>query len=148
MIRRYFEAALFAGALATPAAAEQRCLDSKLSQPIQLTGTLTRKVFPGPPNFEDVRKGDAPEPGYILRLRKPICITGDDFIEQDKLVERVQIFPDYAKRQDKALARELRGSVGKRVVVEGASPFGAHTGHHHAPVLLPITRIMPASDNR
>jgi len=136
------------GALATPAAAEQRCIDSKLPQPIQLTGILTRKVFPGPPNFEDVRKGDRPEPGYILRLQQPICLTGDDFIEPDRLVERVQIFPDFTKQQDKALARELRGSVGKRVVVEGASPFGAQTGHHHAPILLSITRIMPASGNR
>lgn len=28
-------------------------------------------MFAGPPNFEDVRKGDAPEPSYILALDSP-----------------------------------------------------------------------------
>lgn len=36
--------------------------------------------------------------------------------------------------------------VGRRVRVEGKSAFGAHTGHHHAPLLLPITQITSASD--
>jgi hypothetical protein len=104
-------------------------------------------MFAGPPNYEDVRKGDRPEPSYILKLQKPICIVGGEFIEPDKLIDRVQIFPGYESKDNKTLFRELRRSVGKVVVVQGSSPFGAHTGHHHAPLLLPITKITIASEN-
>jgi len=147
MIRRCFIAILCVGALAAPAAAEEPCVDLKASQTVQLKGTLTYKMFAGPPNYEDVRKGDRPEPSYILKLQKPICIVGDEFIEPDKLIDRVQIFPGYESKDNKTLFRELRRSVGKAVVVQGNSPFGAHTGHHHAPLLLPITKIMIASEN-
>ncbi len=147
MIRRCFTAILMASALAIPATAEERCIDLKVSRTVQLRGTLTHKVFPGPPNFENLRKGDKPEPSYILRLQKPVCIIGDEFIEQDKLIERVQIFPEYADRENKALNRKLRNLIGKVVVVQGNSPFGAHTGHHHAPLLLPITKIEIAPEH-
>ena len=147
MIRRYLTAILIAGALALPAAAEERCVDLKAIETIQFKGTLTHKVFPGPPNFEDVRKGDRPEPTYILKLEKPICVTGDEFIEQGTRIERVQIFPDYANKEDRILTGKLRSLVGKVVVVQGNSPFGAHTGHHHAPLLLPITKIAVASEH-
>ena len=36
--------------------------------------------------------------------------------------------------------------MGQRVRVEGKSPFGAITAHHHAPLLLPITQIESVSD--
>ena len=49
------------------------CLDLKQSQSFHFEGVLTYEVFPGPPNFEDVREGDKPEPTYILQLKKPIA---------------------------------------------------------------------------
>src|SRR6478672_5374495 len=58
---------------------------------------------------------------------------------------RFRFFPESSDKAAPALSRDLRRWVGKRVVVEGTSPFGAHTGHHHAPLLLPITRIALAS---
>ena len=121
------------------------CLDLKQSQPFRFEGVLTRRVFPGPPNYQDVRKGDKPEPTYILRLQKPICVSGDEFIDAQKKIDRIQIFPKDASNEAKLLWKELRKLVGKPVVVEGSEPFGAHTGHHHAPLLLPITKISIAS---
>jgi len=134
-------AVVMAGAFAIHAEAAEPCMDLKASKVVQFEGTLTRKIFAGPPNYEDVRKGDRPEPAYILQLKKPICVAGDEFIGQDKLIDRVQIFPEYEEKENKALVRALRGSIGKVVAVEGVSPFGAHTGHHHAPLLLPISKI-------
>lgn len=121
--------------------ASRPCIDLKQSQSFHFEGLLTYKVFPGPPNFEDVRKGDKPEPTYILQLQKPICVSGDPFIDPKQQIDRVQIFPDDANKETQALWKALRQSVGKFVAVEGSEPFGAHTGHHHAPVVLPITKM-------
>jgi hypothetical protein len=102
-------------------------------------------VFPGPPKFEDVRKGDKTEPTYILQLQKPICVSGDEFIDPKQQIDRIQIFPDYADKENPELWKELRRLVGEFVAVDGSEPFGAHTGHHHAPFLLPIKEITLAS---
>ncbi|MBV1699772.1 MAG: DUF4431 domain-containing protein [Hyphomicrobiales bacterium] len=120
------------------------CVDLKRSERIRFEGVLTHKVFPGAPNYQDVRKGDKPEPAYILHLPKPICVAGDAFIGPDKQIDRIQIFPAY-QADDRPLWAALRASVGKSVVVEGTEPFGAHTGHHHAPLLLPATKITVAT---
>jgi hypothetical protein len=112
---------------------------------LSFEGTLNYRIFAGPPNYQDVRKGDTPEPTYILKLAEPICVSGDEFIDPGDKFDQVQIFSEPSDKAAQALSRDLRRLVGKRVVVEGTSPFGAHTGHHHAPLMLPITRISIAS---
>jgi FtsP/CotA-like multicopper oxidase with cupredoxin domain len=131
--------------LGLASAANAACLDLKQTNVLSLEGTLSYRIFAGPPNYEDVRKGDTPEPTYILTLAEPICASGDEFVDPRDTFSQVQIFPESSGKAVPALAKDLRRWVGKRVVVEGASPFGAHTGHHHAPLLLPITRIALAS---
>jgi hypothetical protein len=42
---------------------------------------LNYRIFAGPPNYEDVRKGDTPEPIYILTLAEPICASRDEFVD-------------------------------------------------------------------
>jgi Domain of unknown function (DUF4431) len=104
-------------------------------------GTLAYSIFPGPPNYEDVRKGDTPEAAYILTLNAPICATGDDFLNPEKRFDKIQVYPADSGAAGTFLSRDLRRFLGKRVTVEGNLPFGAHTGHHHAPLLLPISKI-------
>lgn len=55
-------ALVFAAAFTSPAAAA--CSDLSKHPEISASGDLTRPMFAGPPNYEDVRKGDAPEPSY------------------------------------------------------------------------------------
>jgi hypothetical protein len=126
--------------------ASAACIDLKQANNLSFEGILNYRIFAGPPNYEDVRKGDAPEPTYILTLPEPICASGDEFVDQSDKFNEVQIFPESSDKAAQALSRDLRRLVGKRVIVEGTSPFGAHTGHHHAPLMLPITRISVASD--
>ena len=126
-------------ALGLASAADAACLD--LKQSLSLEGTLNYRIFAGPPNYEDVRKGDTPEPTYILTLAEPMCASGDEFLDPRDKFSQVQIFPESSDKAATALSRDLRRWIGKRVVVEGTPPFGAHTGHHHAPLMLPITRI-------
>jgi len=127
---------------AAPALGAGSCIDVRMPEAVQCEGRLTHKIFPGPPNFENVRKGDKPEPTYILELQKPVCVKGDDSIDENKLIDRVQIFPEPESAENRALFKKLRSLIGKTIVVKGTAPFGAITGHHHAPLLLPITEIM------
>ena len=108
---------------------------------------LSHQNFPGAPNFEDVRKGDAREGAYILTLDAPACAVGDDFLNASESFDRIQLLPNDA-RPDPKLSRKLRRLVGKRVSVQGASAFGAHTGHHHAPLLVSVQNITAAPERR
>ena len=94
-----------------------------------------------------VKLGDAPEPTYILRLDDVVCATGDEFVDPNNKIYRIQIFPEHSSEENRGLSRDLRRLVGQRVLVEGKSAFGAHTGHHHAPLLFPIIRIVAVSDS-
>ena len=106
---------------------------------------MNYRIFAGPPNYEDVRKGDTSEPTYILMLAEPICASGDEFVDPRDKFSQFRFFPSPRTKRPRRCRETFDGWVGKRVVVEVASPFGAHTGHHHAPLMLPITRIAIAS---
>ena len=110
-------------ALGLASAAHAACLDLKQTNVLSLKGTLNYRIFAGPPNYEDVRKGDTPEPTYILTLAEPMCASGDEFVDLRDKFDQVQIFPESSDQAAPALSRDLRRWIGKRVVVEGASPL-------------------------
>jgi hypothetical protein len=132
-------------AICLNASADAACIDLKQTDTLSFEGTLNYRIFAGPPNYEDVRKGDTPEPTYVLKLDEPICATGDEFVDQNVKFDRIQIFPESGKA-GQALWRDLRSLIGQRVVVAGGGAFGRHTGHHHAPLMLPIANISAAFD--
>ena len=133
--------ALYFSTCAAALSAQAACIDLKRTSSFSFEGTLSYSIFAGPPNYEDVRKGDAPEATYLLKLDASICATGDDFLKPEQRFDRIQVYPADSGVAGRFLSRDLRRLVGKRVMVEGNSAFGAHTGHHHAPLLLPITNI-------
>src|SRR5258707_13500190 len=114
------------------ASANASCIDLKQTDTLSFEGTLNYRIFPGPPNYEDVRKGDTPEPTYILKLEEPICATGDEFVDQNVKFDRIQIFPESGKA-GQALWREPRGPFGERELVEGTGAFVRHRGPRHVP---------------
>ena len=79
------------------ASANAACIDLKKTDTLSFEGTLNYRIFPGPPNYEDVRKGDTPEPTYIHKLEEPVCATGDEFVDQNVKFDRIQIFPESGK---------------------------------------------------
>ncbi|HEY1470325.1 MAG TPA: DUF4431 domain-containing protein [Candidatus Acidoferrum sp.] len=109
---------------------------------VQLRGTIIRKTFPGPPNYESVERGDKPEVYWLLVLSEPICVEQDskdpDLNPAQGDVRRIQlVFLDAkAYQTDKEL-------VGKKVIASGTL-FGEHTGHHHTPVLLTVKTLKKA----
>ena len=94
-----------------------------------LSGKLERHTYPGRPNYEDIKKGDEPETGFYLSLKKPVCYVGDELSDPKQNVSLVQLVLDQ-KGYD-----ELRPYLGKNIKLKGGL-FGSHTGHHHAPILL------------
>jgi hypothetical protein len=43
--------------------------------PIQLSGTLVRQTYAGPPDYESVTKGDRPIVIYVLQLDSTLCVA-------------------------------------------------------------------------
>src|SRR5262245_58908661 len=115
--------------------------------PFSFQGTLTYRIFPGPPNYQDVRKGDAPEPTYVLALDVPVCGSGDAFLDPKAPFDRIQVSPAGTVQDTPTMLGDLRRLIGRRVVAEGVSAFGAHTGHHHAPLVLLVTRVAAAVED-
>jgi hypothetical protein len=116
-----------------------QCYDVSKGEPKALSGQLHYVLFPGPPNYEDVQRGDSPEPTYVLRLDHPICIVGDEFADPNKMFNEVHLVGS------KETWPLLRASVKKRVSVTLKDQMGANTGHHHEPLVAWVTSIRPTA---
>lgn len=119
-------------------AAAQSCLSYESSD-VKLSGKIKIMTFPGPPNYESVKKGDQPEVAWVLRLSKPACVKAGQDNEFDVAESNVT---------DIQLVLEPREFTKWRVLAQGSAPvfvtgklFHAHTGHHHTPVLMEVTSI-------
>lgn len=141
MVARYLLAA--AGlVVALTGAAFAQCYDVSKNQPRYLEGRLSYRVFPGAPNFQDVRKGDAPEPGYVLRLDKPICIDGDEgFADPDVFFPEVQVVPF-----NEELDGRMRSLSETEIGAELDDAMAAMNGHHHRPLVVRAIAIAPRGD--
>jgi hypothetical protein len=103
---------------------------------INLYGRITRKVFAGPPNYENVAKGDEAEQVWVLRLNRPVCVAASAQWEAEANVSEIQlVFGEGSSQYNK-----YESLLGKKVVAKGRL-FHAHTGHHHAKVLLTVRSI-------
>ncbi|MGA3302138.1 MAG: hypothetical protein ABSC72_02495 [Methylovirgula sp.] len=132
------------------ARADSPCaIDVGKPETLKLSGMLSHKIFPGPPNYENTRKGDRPEPAYILTLDKPVCASGIS-VGKDKPLVSTEPFSTIHLLFDgnKDIARELKRLVGKRVTVQGENGDEAFTGHHHAPFIMDVKAIWAEGKGR
>ncbi len=102
---------------------------------VTIRGTIKRVTFPGPPNYESVARGDAPEVYWVLVLRRPICVDGGDQLDpKESGIRRIQL----------ALAlgyySKYRRFVNKNVIAQGIL-WHANTGHHHTKVKLDMVEL-------
>ena len=105
---------------------------------VTLSGTLVRKTFPGPPNYESVKRGDKPETSWFLDLPESVCVN-EDKTEPDLNPEQSGIHEIQLVLQPEQYQRH-KGMVGRKVLATGTL-FGEHTGHHHTPVLLTVRTL-------
>lgn len=83
--------------------------------------------------FQD--DADRPESAFILTLPAPTCLDAVDPEFRVKDVRTIHIFG-----ADDAVHTQIEKLSGESVVVHGR-PFGAHTSHHHAPIVMEVVAI-------
>lgn len=104
--------------------AAAQCMDAN-QETEAAAGELARK------RFSDA--AGRPEEEYILTLPVPICIRGEDDLDNVDGANSVHLVPDGG-----SVASKLRELLGQSVIVRG-KPFGAITVHHHAPIVMSVT---------
>ena len=127
----FYAALVLPGAAGTAADDTARCVQG--SPPdvlVTLAGRLTLQTFAGPPNYESIERGDSEEKVFILKLPRRICFEDGEFADGSERFDRVQVHA-----MEPELIRTLRQAVRREVTVAGRA-VGAHTGHHHAPMVL------------
>jgi len=119
------------------------CVDVGSGQRPNFEGRLSHHIFPGPPGYEDVRRGDRPEPAYILTLHRSTCVRseGDEFLDSI-VTDRIHLIAIDAPQVEAALRR----LIGRSVLITGTDGYGGHTGHHRAPLVLSVVSVSPAID--
>ncbi len=121
-------------------ASAQKCFEYD-GPTVTLTGKLTSKVFPGPPNYESIRKGDQKETATILIVTRPICTTTKDpesHGDPERGQRAIQLV--VLKHEIWPIIRRL---MGKRATVSGTL-FHWNTGHHHTKVLMEVAQVRAA----
>lgn len=117
-------------------ASAQTCLEYGLT--VSLTGKVQSRVFPGPPNYVSIKRGDLPETAFILTLTTPTCTTNktaDDIDVPETDIREVQLV--ITKPSDWKLIKRL---LGKPVLITGTL-FHSHTAHHRTAVLLDVAEL-------
>ena len=122
---------------------QQLCLHYGPSA-VTLEGTLIRRPYPGPPNYEGVREGDQPDTALILSIPKPICVAPDSASDEgDRQLESGVRELQLAIGTD-SLWAQLRAAHSARLRVTGEL-FHAISGHHRTRVLLWVIQIRAGS---
>lgn len=98
---------------------------------VQLTGTLRECVCPGPPEYENIEMGDAPEHVFVLTLDHPVHVreltSKKDFLDEpEDNVTEIQVA---------ASSSEVQPILGKHVKISGIL-FHAITAHHRTEVIM------------
>ncbi len=122
-------------AAATPPAvlAEAECLEIRDADArLGFAGRLGEGRFPSPAVF-------APPEGehaFILRLDRPICVDdGGQFADPAERFDRIHLWGS------PPVMAALRQAQGQYVQLFGRA-YGAHTGHHHAPLVMEVDDVI------
>ncbi|WP_218080218.1 DUF4431 domain-containing protein [Anthocerotibacter panamensis] len=135
LLSRYFFCLLFMSVAAKPLAA--RTCFSYNTVKVNLSGEVKKKVFPGPPNYQDIGSGDTLEEVWLLKLREPICTQAsrkDELSEAENGVYSIQMV------LVKSQYRKYKKLIKKPIIATGTL-FHGYTGHHHTKVLIKVENI-------
>ena len=105
---------------------------------VTLAGTLRSQVFPGPPNYESIKRGDLKETAIILAFAKPACIIGNDPANNE--ISETGIRGMQLVILKAVHWKTIRRLMGRRAIVTGTL-FYWQSGHHHTKVLIDVVNI-------
>jgi hypothetical protein len=126
-----FALLLAVAAAAQPAVAVAECLHFEPAE-VQLSGTLTARAFPGPPNYQSVAAGDRADRAFILVLDAPVCVEADLNSEINREAQA-----GIREVHIRWFEGDLASFVGKHVIVRGQLST-ATIGHDRTPVVLDV----------
>lgn len=109
---------------------------------VQLEGLLYKASFPGPPNYEDIKKGDEEEVYWLIKTTKRFCVNKSEAAWGSQLSNQseVQLIVDGLK-----FYNSKRHLLGKKIVLSGTlTP--QMTGHHKTEVLLMVETLEKANE--
>lgn len=115
-----------------------KCLNYGPKQ-VQLSGILNSKSFPGPPNYEDVKRGDKEEIYWFIKTMEEFCVNDSKDNWSGKLVNQSEVqlvllssvFDFYTTK---------KSFLGKRVLVKGTL-LPQMSGHHRTQVLITVESL-------
>lgn len=129
---------ILCGMVCAPEARSEVCFFYEPAQ-IMLEGVIVKKIFPGPPEFESIEKGDRPDTHWILKLSRPVCVNGDPKSEINTEAETNIKSIQLIIMEDDGRYKQL---LSHKVAVTGTL-FHAHTGYHRTKVLMEVVSIRP-----
>jgi hypothetical protein len=107
---------------------------------VTLDGVIYSKDFPGPPNYQSIRRGDERMRYWIFRLSKPICVEGDSFdntrVANARDLQLVFMDESLYNRYHSFARRRVRFRV-------TGSLFHQQTGHHVTKILINVKSLIP-----
>lgn len=105
-----------------------------------ITGKLRVEMFYGPPGYGENPEEDMKEETYLLWLDQPVKVFSNSpeqeeegFNTTKQEVDKIQLMSTHDI--------QFKSYEGKTIQVRG-SFFGAHTGHHHAEVLMDVNQLV------
>jgi hypothetical protein len=135
---------IIVGVLSSPVVAKNKVVyyEPKL---VDLNGSIITLKYPGPPNYESIKNGDAEEIGAYLILKKPIDVKtlsnveigNDEYEKNIKLIQLIVLNHAYWSKLKEGNYVNLTGTLSH-----------ALTGHHHARILITIEKIEVLSNHK
>jgi len=122
------------GAPSQAGGAAPSCL--KVGATVSLRGRLISRTFAGPPGYDSVRHGDAAEVTPVLRLGRPLCVTGllGETDPTRHSIRELQVLDVHEQ-----LDADQRAACRRACVLTGQL-VRAESGHHHTPVMIEVGR--------
>lgn len=121
---------------------QERCAQYE-PDTVTVSGFLTDSIYAGPPEFESVARGDAPERVLLLVLDRPLCVQADSSSEVNNEAERGILRLQVFAYSENTIATQQLDSLARtktRVRLRGTL-FHAVTAHHRTPVLMVVTQV-------
>ena len=118
----------------TTFASDKECWNE--SKTCVITGTLETQVYPGPPEYDDIKKGDAKEEGLYVKLDLPITIHFKDWDKKDAPAAKSISFMQIAGEFDEVRFYKLGEMKKKSHVTIRGKVFASFNAHHHTPFLI------------
>lgn len=108
---------------------------------VELRGIIYEAVYPGPPEYTSVERGDYPEKTVFLTLKEPINVELKKNAEQEDVCNT----PEKGVRELQVVFSDSKPSVHqiKQEVSLKGTLYHAHTAHHHRRVLMMVNSWKP-----